>query len=137
MFMEQKFIRIKASIGGFLLLFCFLLVPATMFADGNVSSAPLSSLEKIEPLINDGPEVLETLSAISRDEAFEALARQRMGAKYFGGITYGHNNEPTFDTSNDKSRYNQLNLAGGLNFPLLGTLQKEKIGKLETETATM
>lgn len=135
--MEKNFIRIKIGIGGALLLLCLFLVPATVFADGNISSAPLPSLEKIEILISDGPEVLETLSAIARDEALEAWTKQRTGAKYFGNITYGYSNEPIFDTSSDKKRYNQLSLSAGLNFPLLGSLQKEKIGKIETETATM
>jgi hypothetical protein len=135
--MKQCFIRIKVSMGGFLLLFCLFFVPVAVSADANASSTPLSSLEQIEPLISDGPEVLAAVSAIARDEALEALERQRTGAKYFGGITYGYSNEPIFDTSEDKNTYNKLGLTGGLNFPLLGTLQKEKIGKLETETATM
>jgi hypothetical protein len=136
-FMKQCFIRIKVSMGGFLLLFWFLLVPVAVSADANVSSAPLSSLEQIEPLISAGPEVLAALSAIARDEALEELERQRTGAKYFGGITYGYSNEPIFDTSENKNTYNKLSLTGGLTFPLLGTLQKEKIGKLETEIDTM
>jgi len=135
--MNHFSIRIKVSMGGILLLFCLFLVPAAVSADGNVANTPLSSLEQIEPLLSDGPEVLAILSANARDEALEALERQRTGPKYFGGITYGYSNEPIFNTSENNNRYNNLSLTGGLNFPMLGTLQKEKIGKIETETATM
>lgn len=135
--MKQYVIRAKASMRGFLLLICLFSVPVAVSAGANVASAPLSSLEQIEPFISDGPEVLAAFSAIARDEALEALERQRTGAKYFWGITYGYSNEPIFDTSEDKNTYKKLSLTGGLTFPLLGTLQKEKIGKLETETATM
>lgn len=135
--MKQCFFRIKVSARGFLLLCCFFLVPVGVSADANVSSAPLSSLEQIEPLVSNGPEVLAMLSELARDEAFEALEGQRTGSKYFGGITYGYNSEPVFDTSKDKNTYKQLSLTGGMTFPLLGTLQKEKIGKLEAETGTM
>lgn len=135
--MKQYIIRIRASLGGFLLLFCLLLLPVAVSTAANVSSAPLSSLEQIEPLVSDGPEVLAALSAIARDEALEALETQRTGAKYFWGITYGHNNEPTYATSTVNNIYNQLSLTGGLSFPLFGTLQKEKIGKLEAEITTM
>ncbi|MDF2567689.1 MAG: hypothetical protein K0R90_1145 [Oscillospiraceae bacterium] len=131
--MKQWFIRTKASI---LLLFCLLLIPVSISADSNVP-ATLLSLEQIEPLIINGPEVLAALSAISRDEALEVLARQKAGAKYFGGVNYGYSNEPKFDTSEDKNKYNKLSITGGLNFPLLGTLQKEKIGKLEAEIAAL
>lgn len=82
--MKQYVIRAKASMRGFLLLICLFSVPVAVSAGANVASAPLSSLEQIEPFISDGPEVLAAFSAIARDEALEALERQRTGAKYFG-----------------------------------------------------
>ncbi|MBC8016226.1 MAG: hypothetical protein H7X79_10855 [Sporomusaceae bacterium] len=135
--MRKCFIIIKASIRGFLLLFCLFLVPVAVSANEHILSTPIPSLEQMEPLLSDGPEVLAALSASARDEALEALEKQRTGVKYFGGITYGYNNESTFDMNEDKNRYNKVSLTGGLNFPMLGTFQKEKIGKLETEMTTI
>lgn len=135
--MKQCFNHIKVRIWGFSLLFCFLIVSAPIAADAKVPSVTLSSLEQIEPYINDGPEVLAALSALARDEALEVANKQRTGAKYFLGLTYGYNNEPIFDTSDKKNTYKKLSFTDGLTFPLLGTLQKEKIGKLEAETTTM
>lgn len=135
--MKQCFIRNIVTIKGFSLLFFLFFIPAFVIADTGVYSVPISSLEQIEPLINDGPEVRAALSAVARDEALAAFERQRTGAKYFGSITFGNSNDSTSELREDKNRYNKLSLAGGLNFPLLGTLQNEKIGKLETETAAM
>jgi hypothetical protein len=135
--MKHCSIRTRARIGGSLLFFCIFLLPVAVSADAYVSSTSLSSLDQIEKLIGNGPDVLAAVSATSRDEELEVLGRKSTGAKYFGGITYGHNNEPKFDTSEDTNKYNQLSVTGGLNFPLLGTLQKEKIGMIETETAVL
>ena len=132
--MKQCFIPIKASMG-LLMLFCFFLVPGIAFAKADVSTVSLSSLEQIEPLVINGPEVSAALSAVLRDEAFEEASKQRAGAKYFGGITYGYSNELTFDTNEYKKKHS--NLSFGLNFPLFGTFQKEKIGKLEAQTASI
>lgn len=132
--MKQSLINFKtATMAGILLLFCLVFVPAAVLAEAD----QLTSLEQIELLISQGPEVLAASAAIARDESLAALARQRAGAKYFSGITYGYSNEPIFDTSEDKSSYNKLSLTGGLNFPMLGTWQKGEIAELETETATM
>lgn len=136
--MKQLTIRKNAACFVALLLFlCFFLIPVASLAAENASEITLSCLEQIEPLVKSGPEAVAAAFAISRDEALALLERQRTGAKYFGGLTYGHSNEPVFDTSSNTNSYNKLNLTGGLNFPLLGTWQKEKVGKLETETAVM
>jgi len=134
--MKQCFISIRASMRGLLLSF-LVLVPVAASAGVNISSTPLSSLEQIEPLVRNGPEVLAALSASARDEELEALEWQRTGASYFGGITYGHSSEPLFSGSEEKSISNKLTVTGGLNFPLLGTLQKEKLGKLALQTTTL
>ena len=136
-FMKQYFIRIKKNIQKISLLLCFVCMPIVAFTHGNASSIPLLSLEQIEPFISDGPEVLEALSANARDEALEALERQKIGTKYFGDITYGYNHQANLSTSHEKNIHNKLSITGGLNFPLLGTLQKEKIGKIDTEITTM
>lgn len=135
--MKKCFINVKASIRGLLLLLCLFLVPDAVSADANFSSTPLSSLEQIEPLISDGPEVLAALSASARDEALEELERQKTGVKYLGSITYRNNNEPIFGASEERNRYHNLSATDELNFPMLGTLRKEKIGKLEAEIITM
>lgn len=132
--MRQCFSDIKV---GLVLWLCLLLLPVAVSADTNVSDISLVSLEQIEPLISDGPEVMAALAAVARDEALAAFEKQRTGAKYFGGVTFGDSNEPTFEPTVDKNRYNKLSLTGGLNFPLLGTLQREKIDKLETEITAL
>lgn len=162
--MKQRFSCIKVSIGGLLLLCLFLVMPVAESANAYSFSTSLSSLEQIEPLISDGPEVLAALAALARDEALEAVQRQRAGAKYFWGLTYGDNKEPDdSDTIKMKNlRFiddtgDSISLPGtlqaetttlgarrrsgtssfGLTFPLLGTRQKEKIGNLEAETTTL
>ncbi|MBP2635964.1 MAG: hypothetical protein H6Q72_1871 [Firmicutes bacterium] len=128
---------IAAGIGGVIMLFWLCFAPAAEAAELAVSGVPLSGLEQIEPFVSDGPEGMAALATISRNQALETLEKQRAGAKYFGGITYGHSNEPIVDTGSEKNSYNKLSLTGGLSFPLLGSLQKENVRKLETQTATM
>jgi len=135
--MEQMFFRSAASAARWLLLVCFLFLPVSVSAAANPSSAQSLSLEQLEPLVNDGPEAAAVSAALARDEALETLQDQRTGAKYFGGVTYGYSNEPIYETSAEKNRYNKLSVTGGLTFPLLGTLQKEKLDKLEAETTAL
>ncbi|MBP2651345.1 MAG: hypothetical protein H6Q74_2170 [Firmicutes bacterium] len=132
--MKQYVVYVKAGLRGLLLSMGLFLVPGNVLADANVPDVSLVSLEQIEPLINDGPEVMVASAKVVSAEALAEFERQKNGAKYFGGMTFGNSNEPAFDTSEDKLSYNKLILSGGINFPMLGTLQKEKLGKLETET---
>ena len=136
-FMRRSIVDLKAGIGGVMLLLCLFLAPVATATNPAILGSSLSNLEQIEPFVSDGPEGLAALATISRNEALEAFEKQRTGAKYFGGITYGHTREPIVDTGDEKNSYNKLSLTGGLSFPLFGSLQKENVRKLETQTATM
>jgi hypothetical protein len=129
--------RVCMKLRRFILLLCLLWLPSTASAAAGISGNSLSSLEQIEAFIKNSPEVLAAFSTVARDEALIEREKQKAGAKYFADLTFGYNNEPVYDTSEDKNSYNKLNATIGLNLPLLGSLQNEKIGKLSGETTVL
>ena len=135
--MKQIFFRFIKSATRWLLLLCVFFAPLTIVEAANLPVAQSLSLERLELMVEDGPEATAMSAALDRDEALQTLQDQRTGAKYFGGVTYGYSNEPIFDTSEEKNRYNKLSVTGGLTFPLMGTLHKEKIDKIEADIALL
>ena len=135
--MKQCGVGNRFRVKSLILLFFLFCVPITAAADESLAGEPLLSLEQVEPLVSQGPEVTAAFSSAARDEALKEFNRQMAGTKYFGIMTFGNNNEPVFNTDEERLRYNTLSLSGGLSFPLLGTWQKEKITNLEAETTVM
>lgn len=98
-----------------------------------VATVKLSSLQQIEEKLDNGLALSIAMANLSNDEAKLVLAQQRSGAKLFGTITYGANNEPLTDTSTQMHSYNKLSFTGGLVLPLLGSKNKEKIDIMQSE----
>lgn len=90
-----------------------------------VATVKLSSLQQIEEKLDNGLALSIAMANLSNDEAKLVLAQQRSGAKLFGTITYGANNEPLTDTSTQMHSYNKLSFTGGLVLPLLGSKNKD------------
>ena len=98
---------------------------------------PLPSLEALEVLVGEGPELLEALAALERDEHLRALQEQRSGPKAFGSVVYGYSDEPVSATSEETLSYGNLTGRAGLSFPLLGTWNKEKLNVLQAEMGVL
>ena len=77
-----------------------------------VATVKLSSLQQIEEKLDNGLALSIAMANLSNDEAKLVLAQQRSGAKLFGTITYGANNEPLTDTSTQMHSYNKLSFTG-------------------------
>lgn len=109
-------------------LFVFLLI-------GSLSAQPLSlpNLQELEEMVCDGPEVLSSLAALTRDEHLSELAKTRIGGRLFLGLSYGYSDEPINETSEERLSYRKATVRGGVRFPILGTWTKEKISVLQGE----
>ena len=112
----------------FCVLFVFCLV-------ASLSAQPLylPNLQELEEMVCDGPEVLSSLAALTRDEHLSELAKTRIGGKLFLGLSYGYSDEPINETSEERLSYRKATVRGGVRFPILGTWTKEKISVLQGE----
>ncbi|SMG43429.1 TolC family protein [Dethiosulfovibrio salsuginis] len=113
-------------------VFCVLFV---FFLVGSLSAQPLylPNLQELEEMVCDGPEVLSSLAALTRDEHLSELAKTRIGGKLFLGLSYGYSDEPINETSEERLSYRKATVRGGVRFPILGTWTKEKISVLQGE----
>lgn len=102
---------------------------------GPLAAEPVAfpSLEALEPLVGEGPELLEALAAMERDEHLRNLQSQRQGPKAFGALAYGYSDEPVNATSEESLSYGNVSARAGVSFPLLGTWSREKIEVLLAE----
>nr|WP_321501314.1 hypothetical protein [uncultured Dethiosulfovibrio sp.] len=113
-------------------VFCVLFVFSLVVS---VSAEPLylPNLQELEEMVCDGPEVLSSLAALTRDEHLSELAKTRIGGKLFLGFSYGYSDEPINETSEERLSYRKATVRGGVRFPILGTWTKEKISVLQGE----
>ncbi|MEG2185407.1 MAG: hypothetical protein RRY12_12070 [Cloacibacillus sp.] len=91
------------------------------------------ALFELEGKVGDGAEVMAALYSLQRDSELEKLESDRSGTKYFLTASFGYNNEPQFDTSENTLSYQKLSVGVGLSFPLAGTWNKQKINRLTAE----
>ncbi|MDR1728153.1 MAG: TolC family protein [Acidobacteriota bacterium] len=126
--------RYLAAVCGFLLL----TPPQTPLGDARASGGagenpPLPTLEVLESMVGESPEVLTALAVLARDRYALELEAGRLSPSLVGGLGGGFFNEPEDVTSHDMKTYGQLTGSVGVSFPLLGSWSQKKIARLRAE----
>jgi len=96
-------------------------------------SQELPPLEDLEPLVQEGPEVLSSLALLNENSHILEAEKDSIGPKLFVNATYGYNDEPQSETSEENINYQKLTLKTWVSFPILGTWNGEKIKVLKAE----
>lgn len=93
----------------------------------------LPPLYDLETMLCESSEVLSSLAALNESSYLLESEKQKMGPKLYFGATYGYNDEPITETSDEKINYEKLTLKTWVSFPILGTWNIEKINALRAE----
>lgn len=115
----------------FFLMFCPFCFREAGWASSHEQELP--PLEELEPLVQEGPEVLSSLALLNENMHILEAEKDSIGPKFYINATYGYNDEPQSETSDENINYQKLTLKSWVSFPILGTWNGEKIKVLKAE----